>query len=51
MKAAEEVLVNQQRYPDERQQQKPENRPAILSDRKDLLIGSVGSLELTVFSI
>jgi hypothetical protein len=28
-----------------------ENRPAILGDRKDLLVGGVGSLELTVFSI
>jgi hypothetical protein len=48
---AEQVLVDQQRHSDERQQQKPENRPAILGDRKDLLIGGVGSLELTVFSI
>jgi hypothetical protein len=48
---AEQVFVDQQRHADEGKHQDAENRPAVLRDRKNLLIGGVGSLELTVFSI
>jgi hypothetical protein len=48
---AEHVLVDQQRNGNKREHQDADDRPAVLGNRKNLLIGGVRSLELTVFSI
>jgi hypothetical protein len=48
---AEHVLVHQKRHADEGERDQCEDGPAVLRDREDLLVGAVGGLELTVFSV
>jgi hypothetical protein len=48
---AEHVLVDQEGHADEGEGNQQQHAPAVLGDREDLLVGLVGSLELSVFSV
>src|SRR5262249_24558744 len=45
------ILAGEQRHPEERERDQDDDRPAILRDREDRLVGVVGGLELADFAI